>query len=25
LTLYLGQIGVVKFLYTQPAQYSDGI
>lgn len=25
LTLYLGQIGVVKFLYTQPAEYMDGI
>lgn len=25
LTLYLGQIGVVKFLYFQPVQYSDGI
>jgi hypothetical protein len=25
LTLYLGQIGVVKFLYTQPAAYGDGI
>lgn len=25
LTLYLGQIGVVKFLYTQPAAYYDGI
>lgn len=25
LTLYAGQIGVVKFLYTQPALYQDGI
>jgi hypothetical protein len=25
LTLYLGQIGVVKFLYLQPAEYMDGI
>ncbi len=25
LTLYVGQIGVVKFLYTQPAAYLDGI
>jgi hypothetical protein len=25
LTLYLGQFGVVKFLYTQPAAYIDGI
>ena len=25
LTLYLGQVGVVKFLYYQPVQYSDGI
>lgn len=25
LTLYAGQVGVVKFLYTQPALYQDGI
>lgn len=25
LTLYAGQIGVVKFLYFQPVQYSDGL
>ena len=25
LTLYAGQVGVVKFLYTQPAAYGDGI
>ena len=25
LTLYAGQIGVVKFLYTQPAAYYDGL
>jgi hypothetical protein len=25
LTLYAGQMGVVKFLYTQPALYQDGI
>ena len=25
LTLYLAQIGVVKFLYTQPCAYYDGI
>lgn len=25
LTLYAGQVGVVKFLYTQPAAYVDGI
>lgn len=25
LTLYAGQIGVVKFLYTQPVEYADGL
>jgi len=25
LTLYMGQLGVVKFLYYQPAAYGDGI